>query len=172
MKPLHLLGQSRADGAQVCRWFGASALRPEGELVLPRAAGAKRAPLPERFLIDLAPLRAEVAAGRIDGASALAAAPEFLALREWLAPEGWQRLAEAIYLFLWRLAQNNMLESGHHRSPGGAAWADPDRRLLRVWFATDRQPTADGDPAQPFSDQASAPTLSYGQCSVFIRRNQ
>lgn len=53
----------------------------------------------------------------------------------------------------------------------GRAWADPDRRLLRVWFATNRRLEPTGDPIHLFSDEASAEDLSFGRCSVLIPKS-
>jgi esterase/lipase superfamily enzyme len=60
---------------------------------------------------------------------------------------------------------------------GGAAFGsedrhdlegDPDRRLVRVWFGTNRKPLDEDDVSQGFSAFDSAEAITYGVCNVFI----
>jgi esterase/lipase superfamily enzyme len=185
MSPFQLRIALAPNGALSCRWFGQSARRPDGTLTLPLAPQAGEANLPARFAIDLAPLLAEVANGLIPDAEALAAADDLLALRDLLDETAQAELYEALFLFLWRAARTAPPLTAR-RGADGSAWADPDRRLVRVWFATNRARSAIAEPgsasdapgddgaeladrgAHPFSDSASAEGLSFGRCSVFI----
>lgn len=170
MRPFHLLIQPTLDGTRVnCQWFGQSALRPEGAMTLPYAPLAALAVLPNHFTIDLAPLLAEVGAQLIANAAALAEADDLLPLRDLLGPDGLAGLCAAIYPFLWRASRT--APSTLKRAPGVHAWADPDRRLVRVWFATNRRPDPAADPLRPFSDEASADELTYGLCRVLVPRS-
>jgi esterase/lipase superfamily enzyme len=181
------------DGTRIaCTWYGDSTQSPAGTLPLPRAPAAADSALPARFTIDLAPPLAEVAAGLIPDAAALATADDLLPLRDLLDPAAYRELCEALYLFLWRAAVSDVPltpetgrwpQSRHWprtsksspavtRGPGGRPWANHDRRLVRVWFATNRlrllgiEPDETGD--QGFSDTESAEGLSFGQCSVLV----
>ncbi len=172
MTPMSLQVQPAPDPTLIlCRWYGDSALRPAGERTLPRGPQADLAGLPETFAIDLAPLAAEVAAGLITDAAALAAADDLMPLRDLLGEDGLAELCEDLFLFLWRIAQAG-LAMAVHRGLGDPAGADPDRRLVRVWFATNRARTPGGDPSGDggglFSDSQSAEGLSFGRCQVFI----
>ncbi len=168
MSPFHLLIQPTIDSIRVdCQWLGQSALRPAGALTLPRAPDTELAGLPERFAIDLAPLLAEVGSGLIRDADTLALADDLMPLRDLLGEAGLQRLCEDLYPFLWRSAR----AAPHVLTKAMVTervWADPDRRLVRVWFATNRAPDLTDDPLHPFSDAVSAAGLRYGQCRVFI----
>lgn len=98
MKPFHIQFQHTPDGTGVlCRWFGASATRAEGALTLARAPEAETATVTADFAIDLAPLLAEIAVGRIADAEALATADEFLPLRDLLEADRFAALREALY---------------------------------------------------------------------------
>jgi len=87
-----------------------------------------------------------------------------------LAAAGFAELCAALFLFLWRAAQAPTLFA-LKRGADERVWSDPDRRLVRVWFATNRKPCEGGSPAEPFSADESADTLSYGHCSVFIPKS-
>ena len=171
MSPFHLQIEPAPNGDLSCRWFGPSALRPDGTLTLPPAPEAAQAALPERFVVDLAPLLDEVFAGLIPDADALAAADDLLPLRDLLGDADLAELCEALFLFLWRATRATQ-PMATKRGPDGRAWADPDRRLVRVWFATNRARTGTADPSDEgagrFIDSASAAGLSFGRCSVFI----
>ncbi|WP_295389876.1 alpha/beta hydrolase [uncultured Thiodictyon sp.] len=170
MKPLHLLIQPTLDGTRVnCQWFGQSALRPEGTLTLAYGPQAALAVLPDYFTIDLAPLLAEIGAGLVASAAALADTDDLLPLRDLLGPDGLAGLCAAIYPFLWRASRTT--PTTLKRAPGVHAWADPDRRLVRVWFATNRKREPTGDPVRLFSDEKSNEGLIYGRCSVFIPKS-
>jgi esterase/lipase superfamily enzyme len=171
MSPFHLEIRSAPDGLEVaCHWYGSSALRPVGTLILPRAPDAATAGLPEHCVIDLAPLLAEATSRLIPDAAALAQADDLLLLRDLLDETSFTTLCEALYLFLWRSARTDVAVTVK-RAPDGRAWADPDRRLVRVWFATNRRLEPSGDSVHVFSDQASAEGLHYGQCRVFIPKS-
>lgn len=168
MKPFHLgIAPTPDETGVVCRWFGDSALRAAGELTLARAGEATFGLLPDAFAIALDALLAEVAAGRIANARTLGAADEFLSLRDLLENEGFTELCKALYLFLWRTANAENLPT-MARSGNGRVWSDPDRRLVRVWFATNRKRLDQGAGAESFSTEESAEALSFGLCSVFI----
>jgi len=186
MSPFHLQVQPAPDGTRVhCQWSGQSALRLEGALTLPRAPQAGLAALPDWFAIDLTPLLTDIAAHAINNAADLAAADDLLPLRDLLGPDGLAGLCGALYPFLWRASR--ALPPITRRGPGGRAWADPDRRLVRVWFATNRRAEgipgaapdltkdqtdpATGEASPPFSDAASADELSYGLCRVYIPKS-
>lgn len=172
MTPMRLQVQPAPDPSLIlCRWFGESALRPAGELTLPRGPEADLAGLPETFAIDLAPLAAEVAAGLITDAGLLTTADDLMPLRDLLGPDSLDALCEDLFVFFWRAARAG-LAPAVQRGPDGHAWADPDRRLVRVWFATNRARIPGGDPSGDgrglFSDSQSAEGLSFGRCQVFI----
>lgn len=168
MKPFHLQIEPAPDQQQIlCTWFGASAIRPEGMLTLPRAPEAEANPWPDTFTIDLSPLLREVVAKMIADAEALAQVDDLLPLRDLVTETAFAELCEELYLFLWRAAQAG-LPFALKRSAEGRVWADPHRRLVRVWFATNRRLEHPGDPLNPFNEGLSAETLSYGWCNVFI----
>ena len=166
MKPYHLCIDQLPDALRF-HWYGDSALREAGALSLPLRATPVL--LPAQFAIDLAPLRDEVKTGRLGDAAALAGAGEFLFLRELLAAADLATLCEALFLFLWNAAAPpTVLAKSFGAPPGGA---DPDRRLVRLWFASNRRHRDGGSPTASFSADDSSPELSYGQCSVFIPRS-
>lgn len=168
MKPFHLQISSNPDGTGiVCRWLGSSTLRAAEELSLTRSAEAAFAMVPDEFAIALDALLAEVAAGNIVDAPTLGVADELLPLRDLLAEAEFTELCEALYLFLWRAARAENLRT-MARSGDGRVWIDPNRRLVRLWFATNRKRLDKGVGIDSFSVDESAETLSYGLCSVFI----
>lgn len=57
---------------------------------------------------------------------------------------------------------------GVQRGADGKVWIDPDRRLVRVWFATDRKPVQFDDVVERFDSVESADCITYGVCNVFI----
>jgi len=150
MTPFLLQVQRTPSGGQVAfQYLGQSALRPEGTLILPAGPDADQAALPDAFSIDLAPLLDEVATGLIPDAETLAGADDLMALRDLLGADGPADLCDWLFPFLWR-AGAAAFAMAVKRGPGGRAWADPDRRLLRVWFATNRRTQPSGDPVHLF----------------------
>lgn len=157
------------------RWFGESLTRAEGEQTWPLAAGAAAdaaaAAAPNPFEIDLEPLLAEINRGQIDSLTLFQAADDFLPLRDLLAPADFAELCETLFYFLWRASQAE--SGGLEKTPVfRTPWSDPDRRLLRVWFATNRVPElqegrSDG-PVRGFVTNQTADALTYGMCNVFI----
>ena len=107
MKPFHLqIRLDPATGALICQWFGSSAIHAAGssQHAIRPAAGTKLVPDP--YLIDLQPLLAEVAAGTIASAEALANADEFLLLRDLLEPDDFETLADTLFRFLYQTSQS------------------------------------------------------------------
>ena len=171
MKPFHLQVQIAPDSRQLnFQWFGRSAIRAEGSRDLLRRTDAEAAPVSDNFLIDLNPLLAEIAAGTISDAEAFQAADEFLLLADLLADEDFEELSETLYHFLWREARAQSLE-GIQRGDDQRVWIDPDRRLVRIWFATNRKPVEVDDVVQRFSSEESADSITYGVCNVFIPKS-
>ncbi len=169
MKPFHL--QVRLDaraGALTCQWFGPSAIDAVGSARYALRMGADATLVPDPCLIDLQPLLAEIAAGAITDADGFQAADEFLMLRDLLADNDFEPLCETLYHFLWREVPRSLALEGVQRSVDGKVWIDPDRRLVRVWFATDRKPVQFDDIVERFNSEESAECLTYGVCNVFI----
>ena len=169
-------GESRL-GPWEFEWFGPSAVRAEGGLTLPRADGTWAAtllfPAAGPGLIDLRPLLAEVAAGIIADEQGLRRADECLPLRELLSADGFDQLCKALYRFLWRQARRpaNLSFAGIKAMPSERIWTDPDQRLVRVWFATNRRPIEAQGMVVGFNPDQSADRLSYGACEVFIPKS-
>ena len=168
MKPFHLQIQRVPESRKLSfQWFGPSAIHPEGSQALPLSVDAIPAFVSDTFLIDLNPLLAEIASGAISDEEDFQAAAEFLLLRDLLSEDDFEELCETLYHFLWREAQAQTLE-GTHRGEPPKAWSDPDRRLVRVWFATNRKPVEVDDPVRGFDASESVDRITYGWCNVFI----
>jgi esterase/lipase superfamily enzyme len=189
MKPFHLHIQLDPEGRKLkFQWFGKSAIRAEGSRELSLGEGKAPAgpsgvdrlgrslallsmePLPNTnvFLIDLYPLLTEIAAGTISGEEGFQAADEFLLLRDLLTDDEFDELCETLYHYLWREAQQGLRLEGVQKGDDGKVWIDPDRRLVRVWFATNRKPVEADDPMQRFASEESVDENTYGRCKVFI----
>lgn len=168
MKPFHLLIELLlAAGRLRATWYGQSALTPVGTRAWPLAPGALMGGLPATFSIDLLPLLEEVTADVWADEHAFAQAAELLPLRDLLAPADFMALATILFDLLWQEAQLN-LDFGLEKGLPSQAWSDPDRRLVRVWFATNRQPQDPANIGQGFDPAQSAAALTYGLCHVFI----
>ena len=171
-----------------CRWFGQSTIHAEGSLTLSRSTNSLAATISDSFVIDLRPLLAEI--GAIADEQRFRQADEFLLLRELLTDAGFDELCEALYHFLWRetctlktspTGELKSLSIGYYRNQEMEVtweriWTDPDQRLVRVWFATNRKPLPEASgqlPERPpgFSTTESADQLSYGICEVFIPKS-
>lgn len=171
MKPFHLQVQFVAESRQLnFRWFGQSAIRVEGSRDLPRRAGAHAVAVSDNFLIDLVPLLAEISAGAIAAADDFRAADEFLLLADLLADDDFEELCETLYHFLWREAQRGPPETVRTFAASRAE-IDPDHRLVRVWFATNRKPVEVDDIIERFASEESADEITYGVCNVFIPKS-
>ncbi|HUG71267.1 MAG TPA: alpha/beta hydrolase [Pirellulaceae bacterium] len=172
MKPLHLQIQLDLDAAAVtCLWFGSSAIHAVGSLrCVPRAV-AETQLVPAPCLIDLQPLLAEIADGTIASAEALAEADELLLIRDLLELADFTALAEALFRFLYAQTQQREALPGYRKAVDGRVWIDPDQRLVRVWFATDRRAITDDDIVRRFDSQQSSDEITYGVCSVFIPKS-
>ncbi len=94
---------------------------------------------PRSVLRSTSGLLAEIAAGTVSDAEGFQAADEFLMLRDLIADDDFEQLCETLYHFLWREAQQRLTLEGVQRGADRKIWIDPDRRLVRVWFATDRK---------------------------------
>ena len=128
------------------------------------------APLPgsNNFLIDLHPLLTEIIANTISDADSFQAADEFLFLRDLLVDDDFEELCESLYHFLWREAQQGLTLEGVQKGVDGKVWVDPDRRLVRVWFATNRKPVKVDGIIQGFASGESVDEVTHGVCNVFI----
>ena len=168
MKPFHLQIQRVPESRKLSfQWFGPSAIHPEGSQELPLSVDAIPAFVSDNFLIDLNPLLAEIASGAISDEEDFQAAAEFLLLRDLLSEDDFEELCETLYHFLWREAPAQTLE-GTRKGEPPKAWSDPDRRLVRVWFATNRKPVEVDDPVRGFDASESVDRITYGLCHVFI----
>ncbi|MEZ4617471.1 MAG: alpha/beta hydrolase [Caldilineaceae bacterium] len=148
-------------------WYGQSALTPVDTQEFALAPDALPGLLPATFTIDLAPLLEEVGNGAIPDEATLAASDDLLPLRDLLAPADFTTLSETLYDFLWQEAQADLDFSPIKGEPE-KAWSDPDQRLVRVWFATNRKPLDQVNIARGFATEESADGLTYGLCHVFI----
>ena len=168
MHPFHLLIELLLTAGRLrATWYGQSALTPVGTQEWPLAPGALVGGLPASFTIDLRPLLAEVTAGVWAEETAFAQADELLPLRDLLAPADFSALTTALFDLLWQEALTNV-DFGLEKGLPQKAWSDPDRRLVRVWFATNRQPHDSANIGQGFDEAKSAEALTYGLCHVFI----
>ena len=168
MKPFQLQIQLVPESRKLrFQWFGQSAIHPEGSRELPLSSEAIAALVPDTFVIDFNPLLAEIAFGAISDKQDFQAAAEFMLLRDLLAEDDFDALSETLYHFLWREAQT-VLPAGTQRGDLQKVWSDPDRRLVRVWFATNRKPVTGDDIGRGFDSEESVDEITYGQCNVFI----
>jgi hypothetical protein len=169
MKPYHLQIQFTGEPGSIdVQWFGPSAIHAAGSAHHALRPGAGAALVPAMYLIDLQPLLAEIAAGTISVAEGFQAADEFLMLQDLLADDDFEQFCETLYHFLWREAQQGLAFEGVQRGGDDKVWSDPDRRLVRVWFATDRKPVQFDGVVEQFDSEESADRLTFGVCNVFI----
>jgi esterase/lipase superfamily enzyme len=172
MKPYHLQIQiTRDSGSQNAQWFGTSALYAAGSAQCMVRLDADVMSVPDPLLIDLRPLLAEIATDTISSEEDFQAADEFLLLRDLLADDDFEKLCETLYHFLWREAQLGAAPAVVQRGDEGKIWVDPDRRLVRVWFATNRKTVESDDLVVRFDSEQSADDLTYGVCNVFIPKS-
>jgi len=172
MKPYHLHIQiTRESGSLNAQWFGTSALYAAGSAQCRVRPDADMALVPDPHLIDLRPLLAEIATDTISSVEDFQAADEFLLLRDLLADDDFEKLCETLYHFLWREAQLGAAPAVVQRGDEGKIWVDPDRRLVRVWFATNRKTVESDDLVVRFDSEQSADDLTYGVCNVFIPKS-
>ncbi|MEO1528225.1 MAG: alpha/beta hydrolase [Planctomycetota bacterium] len=170
MKPFHLQIQLAAEVATF-QWFGPSAIHAAGSSQHALRADAETHVIPDPCLIDLRPLLDEIGSEDITNAEILASADEFLLLHDLLDPEACKELADELFRFLYPLSQQHETFAGVQKSDDGRAWIDPDRRLVRVWFGTDRQPIMDGNAVHHVSSLQAAEEITYGVCNVFIPKS-
>ncbi len=180
--------QCEPDRRQVTfQWFGESAIRAEGSVVLSmdeqKTAAAPFDPTDDNreivasvfsctevMTIDLKPLLEEIAQGNIASDTDLILADEFLLLRDVLSADDLATLGKTLYVFLWQAVQKGV-QFGIQKGIDAKAWADPDRRIVRVWFGTDRKPLGGVHGKLQFSDAESADQITYGMCNVFIPKS-
>jgi esterase/lipase superfamily enzyme len=172
MKPYHLQIQfAPPDRSLTVQWFGTSALTAAGSATYQVSPEAVAVLVYDPHLIDLQPLLDEIKGGVISSEEAFQSADELLLFRDLLSDADFSALCETLYLFLWREAQHQ------HRLPyvlkgvkddDQRVWVDPDQRLVRVWFATNRKPILSDDILSRFHSTESAKDLTYGVCNVFI----
>ena len=171
MNPFHLLIELLLTAGRLrATWYGQSALTPVGMQEWPLVAGLLVGGLPTRFTIDLRPLLDEVIAGSIEDETALAQADELLPLRDLLTPADFIDLATLLFDLLWKEARERV-DFGLEKGLPERVWSDPDRRLVRVWFATNRQPRDPANISLGFDEAKSADGLTYGCCHVFIPKS-
>ncbi len=177
MKPYHLQIQLTRESSRLnAQWFGTSALDAAGSAQCMVRLDADMALVPDQLLIDpllidLQPLLAEIATDTISSQEEFQAADEFLLLRDLLADDEFEKLCETLYHFLWSEAQRGAESAVVQRGDEGKIWVDPDRRLVRVWFATNRKPVESDDLVVRFDSEQSADDLTYGVCNVFIPKS-
>ena len=168
MKPFHLHILLIPESGQVkFQWFGQSAIHVKGSLDLPRRSPSETALIPEDFQIDLNPLMADIATNTITDQDDFQQADEFLILRDLFRDQDFAEFCETLYHFLWREAQTAPPEAIRSIDQ---AWIDPDQRLVRVWFATNRKPINLAGEIQ-FDPRESVEEITYGLCNVFIPKS-
>lgn len=177
MKPYHLQIQLTRESSRLnAQWFGTSALDAAGSAQCMVRLDADMALVPDQLLIDpllidLQPLLAEIATDTISSQEEFQAADEFLLLRDLLAADEFEKLCETLYHFLWSEAQRGAESAVVQKGDEGKIWVDPDGRLVRVWFATNRKPVESDDLVVRFDSEQSADDLTYGVCNVFIPKS-
>ena len=177
MKPYHLHIQLTLESSRLnAQWFGSSALYAAGSAQCMVRLDADMALVPDpllidQLLIDLQPLLAEIANDTISSQEDFQAADEFLLLRDLLADDEFEKLCETLYHFLWSEAQRGAESAVVQKGDEGKIWVDPDGRLVRVWFATNRKPVESDDLVVRFDSEQSADDLTYGVCNVFIPKS-
>ena len=177
MKPYHLQIQLTRESSRLnAQWFGTSALDAAGSAQCMVRLDADMALVPDpllidQLLIDLQPLLAEIATDTISSQEDFQAADEFLLLRDLLADDEFEKLCETLYHFLWSEAQRGAESAVVQKGDEGKIWVDPDGRLVRVWFATNRKPVESDDLVVRFDSEQSADDLTYGVCNVFIPKS-
>lgn len=174
MKPYHLQIDNNPDADTVgVTVFGELAHQPMGSTDCQRSHDpiAKYAP---DLLIDLAPLKDDIEDKVITNLEQFRDADDLLQLRDLLLEKDFNDLCKMLYdLLLYALA-NAPTSRGDSRSTASDAsprWADPDKRLVRVWFATNRLPVNINEIDQDFDTDHSADALTYGVCNVFIPKS-
>ncbi|MCE2751579.1 MAG: alpha/beta hydrolase [Pirellula sp.] len=177
MKPYHLQIQLTRESSRLnAQWFGTSALYEAGSAQCMVRLDADMALVPDQLLIDpllidLQPLLAEIATDTISSQEEFQAADGFLLLRDLLADDEFEKLCETLYHFLWSEAQRGAESAVVQKGDEGKIWVDPDGRLVRVWFATNRKPVESDDLVVRFDSEQSADDLTYGVCNVFIPKS-
>ena len=126
--------------------------------------------LPTSFPIDLAPLLEEIINGAITNEEEFRQVDDLLPLRDLLSAQDFATLSETLFDFLWEEAQAELDFSPIKGEPE-KAWSDPDQRLVRVWFATNRKPVDQENITRGFAREESADDLTYGICHVFIPKS-
>ncbi len=169
MKPYHLQIQLDPESRNLSlQWFGPSAIHPEGSQELPVSTDAILTASTDTFAVDLNALLDDIASGTISNEDAFGAVAELLFLRDLLTAGDFEELSETLYHFLWRETQARTRDSIYKGEPSAKAWGDPDRRLLRVWFATHRKPVVAGYKVWGFDDEEPSDQITYGLCNVFV----
>ncbi|MFT5468867.1 MAG: esterase/lipase superfamily enzyme [Verrucomicrobiales bacterium] len=169
MSPTLLALAVRADGAEIEVDWADRALR-----FRPAAADLLTSPFStgDPFEIDLRPLLAEIQFGLIADHEAFETAEEFRLFRDLLNDSDFHDLTDELFTFLWRAARDQTFERFEIKTvETGKVWADPDRRLVRVWFGTNREIAArstNGQVGFEGNGSTSGEALHYGVCQVFI----
>ncbi|PID46917.1 MAG: hypothetical protein CSB47_01675 [Proteobacteria bacterium] len=174
MKPYHLQIENNPERSTVAvTLYGESVDQPLGATDCQRQDDPVARFTPD-FLIDLAPIRGDIEAQIINNAVQLREADDLLQLRDLLMEQDFNELCEMLFNILQYAIQQTSVSRG--AGDAGEAeiasrWADPDKRLVRVWFATNRLPVNIHEVDQDFSSDASANALTYGICNVFIPKS-
>ncbi|PWQ97749.1 alpha/beta hydrolase [Leucothrix pacifica] len=174
MKAYHLYIDNNPQSETVgVTLYGAVANKPLGSTDCQRSNDPVARFSPD-LVIDLQPLLEDIEANKISSAEELAASDDLLQLRDLLLEEDYVEFCKMLFAVLTHAIQQGTVSKGISRSGPAqhpSRWSDPDKRLVRVWFATNRLPTNIESIDQDFSSDLSAEALTYGVCNVFIPKS-
>ena len=174
MKPYHLYIENNPKLATVgVILYGELSDKPLGATDCQRSTDplAKYSP---NLVIDLDPLMQDIDDNILISAEQLQNSDDLLQLHDLLLEKDFVDLCKMLFDILTDAVSRSLHTRGVSRS--GAAkessrWADPDKRLVRVWFATNRLPANVDEIEQHFDSDRSAESLTYGVCNVFIPKS-
>ena len=174
MKPYHLYIENNPTLPTVgVTLYGELANRPLGSTDCQRKDDPL-AKLSADLVIGLDPLMDDIEANILTSAEQLQSADDLLQLRDLLLEKDFIDLCDMLFNVLSDAVNNSSVARGTSRSSTtqqSSRWVDPDKRLVRVWFATNRLPTNLHEIEQNFDSDRSAEALTYGVCNVFIPKS-
>ena len=179
MKPFHLVIENNIQSTDVgVTFYGEDDTTPLGSTNCQRRDDPIARLSPD-LLIDLEPILKEIEAGIITSAEQLAETDDLLQLRDLLLENDFNALCTMIFNVLKQVVEKSSsrgaTRSGETKdiepATNESRWVDPDKRLVRVWFATNRLPIKINNIDQDFDTDESADALTYGVCNVFIPKS-
>lgn len=174
MKPYHLYIDNNSLPEKVgVTLYGSMANQPLGSTDCQRS-GDPIAKLSPDLVIDLQPLMEDIEAKILVTPVELSESDDLLQLRDLLLEKDYLELCDMLFAMLSSAVSQGAVTRSVPRSGDSqpsARWADPDKRLIRVWFATNRLPDNVEAIEQNFCSDQSAEALTYGVCNVFVPKS-